>query len=67
MDQIKAMEEGIKKKVTNLQTSIVVVTPSHVSDAQKQDHQATRAKTTFKTVAEVDAYIRWVFLNHPAH
>lgn len=59
LDQLKALQDGIQKKVRPLSRS---QGPQSVHHAllQVKDLQAAKGKTQFKTVAEVEAHIKYV-------
>lgn len=58
LDQLKALQDGIQKKVR-----LDMLLPCYRSDVNKylktKDLQAARSKTPFRTVAEVDAHIKY--------
>jgi hypothetical protein len=67
IEQLKALQEGIQKKVR--QFRCLPVWFSHACVRQIEDLDASRTKTKFKSVEEIDAHIRYVWdlcpLGHP--
>lgn len=63
MDQLKVINEGIQKKVC-LFLSRQPLGISHLAFSQVKDLNVAKAKTPYKTVAEVDARIQSVACCH---